>query len=32
VRYEYGYTPDPGSLEARLQEYLKPRDWVGPIA
>ncbi|TAN00691.1 MAG: oxygen-dependent coproporphyrinogen oxidase [Rhodanobacteraceae bacterium] len=28
VRYEYGYLPEPGSAEARLAEYLKPRDWV----
>jgi coproporphyrinogen III oxidase len=29
VRFEYGYVPEPGSAEARLAEYLKPRDWVG---
>ncbi len=28
VRYEYGYVPEAGSAEARLAEYLKPRDWV----
>ena len=28
VRYEYGYVPDAGSAEARLAEYLKPRDWI----
>ena len=28
VRFEYGYAPEPGSAEARLAEYLKPRDWV----
>ena len=28
VRFEYGYTPEPGSAEARLAGYLKPRDWV----
>jgi coproporphyrinogen III oxidase len=27
VRFEYGYVPEPGSAEARLAEYLKPRDW-----
>ena len=27
VRFEYGYVPQPGSAEARLQEYLTPRDW-----
>jgi coproporphyrinogen III oxidase len=28
VRYEYGYVPAPGSAEARLAEYLKPREWL----
>ena len=28
VRFEYGYQPEPGSPEARLAEYLRPRDWV----
>ncbi len=28
VRFEYGYAPEPGSAEARLAEYLKPRDWL----
>jgi coproporphyrinogen III oxidase len=28
LRYEYGYAPEPGSAEARLAEYLKPREWV----
>ena len=28
VRYEYGYRAAPGSPEARLVEYLKPREWV----
>lgn len=28
VRFEYAYTPEPGSAEARLAGYLKPRDWV----
>jgi coproporphyrinogen III oxidase len=28
VRFEYGYQPEPGSPEARLAEYLQPRDWV----
>ncbi len=28
VRYEYGYRPAPGSAEARLDEYLKPRQWL----
>ena len=29
VRFEYGYTPEPGSPEARLADYLKPRDFLG---
>lgn len=29
VRWEYGFTPEPGSPEARLAEYLRPRDWLG---
>jgi len=28
VRFEYGYTPEPGTAEARLYDYLKPRDWL----
>ena len=28
VRWEYGYQPEPGSAEAKLAEYLKPRDWL----
>ncbi len=28
VRFEYAYTPPPGSAEARLAEYLVPRDWL----
>jgi len=28
VRWEYGYQPEPGSAEARLAEYLKPREWL----
>lgn len=27
VRFEYAYSPAVGSEEARLLEYLKPRDW-----
>ena len=27
VRFEYAYAPEPGSEEARLTDYLKPRDW-----
>jgi coproporphyrinogen III oxidase len=30
VRWEYGWQPQPGSLEADLyQNYLQPRDWLG---
>lgn len=28
VRFQYGYEPVPGSAEANLGNYLKPRDWV----
>jgi coproporphyrinogen III oxidase len=28
VRWEYGYAPEPGSDEARLADYLRPRDWL----
>ena len=28
VRFEYAYQPEPGSPEARLADYLKPRDWL----
>jgi len=28
VRFEYGYVPEPGSAEARLGDYLKPRDYL----
>lgn len=28
VRWEYGYVPEPGSAEARLADYLRPRDWL----
>jgi coproporphyrinogen III oxidase len=27
VRFEYSYQPEDGSPEARLSDYLKPRDW-----
>lgn len=30
VRWEYNWTPEPGSEEAKLYEtFLKPRDWLG---
>ncbi len=28
VRFEYGYSPEPGSAEAELAEYLQPRAWI----
>ena len=28
VRFEYAYAPEPDSVEARLGEYLMPREWV----
>jgi len=28
VRWEYGFQPEPDSAEARLAEYLVPRDWL----
>jgi len=28
ARWEYAYSPEPGSPEARLAKYLKPRDWL----
>ena len=32
VRFEYGYQPPEGSAEARLNDYLKPRDWLTEFA
>ena len=32
VRWEYGYAPEPGSAEERLQEYLRPRDWLAELS
>ncbi len=31
VRFEYGYAPEPGSAEARLADYLRPRDWLAEL-
>ncbi len=32
ARWEYAYTPPPGSPEERLTSYfLKPRDWLGSV-
>jgi coproporphyrinogen III oxidase len=28
VRFEYMYTPAPDSAEARLADYLRPREWL----
>lgn len=28
VRWEYGFRPEPDSPEARLADYLRPRDWL----
>ena len=32
VRFEYGYMPEPGSAEARLADYLRPRDWLTDLS
>lgn len=32
VRFEYGYVPEAGSSEARLADYLVPRDWLADPA
>jgi coproporphyrinogen III oxidase len=32
VRFEYAWTPEPGSAEARLADYLRPRDWLAEAA
>ncbi|MFY2763797.1 oxygen-dependent coproporphyrinogen oxidase [Arenimonas sp. MALMAid1274] len=32
VRFEYAYTPEPASPEARLGDYLRPRDWLTELA
>lgn len=31
ARWEYGFAPEPGSPEARLQDYLRPRDWLAEL-
>lgn len=28
ARWEYGFTPEPGSDEAKLAEFLRPRSWI----
>lgn len=30
VRWEYAHSPEAGSAEARLADYLRPRDWLEP--
>ncbi|HEX5161784.1 MAG TPA: oxygen-dependent coproporphyrinogen oxidase [Steroidobacteraceae bacterium] len=30
AEWRYDWRPEPGSPEAKLGEYLKPRDWLGP--
>ena len=32
VRWEYGFEPAADSAEARLQAYLRPRDWLQELA
>ena len=32
VRWEYGYAPETGSAEARLADYLRPRDWLSELS
>ncbi|EGZ45207.1 oxygen-dependent coproporphyrinogen oxidase [Neisseria wadsworthii] len=32
VRFEYCYEPEAGSPEARLNEFLKPRNWLEELA
>jgi coproporphyrinogen III oxidase len=31
VRWEYGFTPESDSAEARLADYLRPRDWLSEL-
>ena len=31
VRWEYGWCAEPGSPEARLEDYLRPRDWLAEL-
>jgi coproporphyrinogen III oxidase len=31
VRFEYAWAPPPGSEEARLYDYLRPRDWLDEL-
>ena len=29
AQWPYGWTPEPGTREAELSDYLVPRDWLG---
>ena len=31
VRWEYGWSAEPGSPEARLEDYLRQRDWLAEL-
>ena len=31
VRWEYGFAPETDSAEARLADYLRPRDWLAEL-
>ena len=31
AEWRYDYRPEPGSPEAKLADYLKPRDWLGSV-
>ncbi len=31
VRWEYGFAPEADSAEAKLADYLHPRDWLGEL-
>jgi coproporphyrinogen III oxidase len=31
VRWEYGWCAEPGSPEAQLEDYLRPRDWLAEL-
>ena len=32
VRWDYDYRPEPGSTEAALSDFLRPRDWLAEAA
>jgi coproporphyrinogen III oxidase len=31
VRWQYDYQPEPGSREAELYDFLRPRDWADEL-